>query len=93
MTKLLDFPIPYPGQLPSDDLVNARMMLAAVTTAMEENKGLAPSEAHSLFVILCTVMTKLDVIQIFLDDVECPDLEQQYQAARRLWTVQTGGAS
>lgn len=88
-----DFPIPFPGQLPSDDLVNARMMLSAVASSMESNKGLAPSEAHSLFVIICSVMTHLDIIQIFLDDIDCPDETAQYQAARRLWIRQNGSAS
>lgn len=93
MTKPLDFPIPFPSQLPSDDLVNARMMLAAVAFYMEDGKGLAPSEAQSLFSIICSVMTGLDVIQIFLDDMECPDERAQYQAARRLWVMQNRGAS
>lgn len=90
--KSLDFPLPYPSQCPNDDLGTARLMLSAVAFAMEDGKAMASSEVQSLFSVLCAVMTKLDVIQLFLDDCECPDMEAQCRTARRSWVMQNGGA-
>lgn len=92
MTKPLDFPIPYPGQLPNDDLASARLLLSAVTFYLEDGRNLVSSEVQSLFNVLCAADEKLRVIQLFLDDCECPDMEAQYQAARRSWVMQNGGA-
>lgn len=92
MSNPFDFPIPYPGQLPNDDLATARLLLNAVAFSMEKDKDLAASEVRSLFNVLCAAMTKLEVIDLFLQEVDCPDLEKQYQAARRLWIIQKGGA-
>jgi hypothetical protein len=92
MSKPLDFPIPYPSQLPNDDLGAARMLISAVTTSMEEGGDLASSEVQSLFNVLCAAEEKLSVIQLFLDDCECPDMVTQYQDARRSWILQKGGA-
>lgn len=92
MTKSLDFPIPYPGQRPNDDLANARLLLSAVTFYMEDGRDLASSEVQSLFNVLCAAGEKLEIIQTFLDDCECPDEGAQYQSARRSWVLQKGGA-
>lgn len=88
----LDFPIPYPGQYPNDDLDSARMLLTAVVFYLEDGSALASPEVQSLFSVLCAAMEKLEIIQVFLDDCECPDITRQYQAARRSWVVQKGGA-
>lgn len=91
MSKL-DFPIPFPSQGPNDDLFTARMMLQTVANQMEDCKDMSSSTVQALFSVVCTVMTDLGVIQLFLDDVECPDMEKQYQDARRSWILQNGGA-
>lgn len=91
MTKPLDFPIPYPGQLPDEDLASARLMLEAVAFSMERCEALSSSQAQSIFFVLCAAMEKLEVIQLFLDDSEYPDLERDYLSARRSWVVQKGG--
>ena len=93
MTKALDFPIPYPGQTPNDDLAAARLLLSAVTFYLDDGRDLASSEVQSLFNVLCAADEKLSVIQLFLDDLECVDADTQYQAARRLWIMQKWGAS
>lgn len=92
MTRALDFPIPYPSQHPNDDLASARMLLNTVAFCMEDGKDLRSSEVQCLFSVLCAASEKLDVIQLFLDDCECPDVLEQYQAARRSWVLQKGGA-
>ncbi|KQZ20303.1 hypothetical protein ASD50_21670 [Mesorhizobium sp. Root552] len=93
MSKPLDFPIPFPSQMPNDDLFSARMMIQTVANQMEDGKGLSSSVAQALFSVLCAAMTELKIIQLFLDDVECPDMEKQYQNARRSWVLSNGGAS
>lgn len=92
MTKALDFPIPYPGQLPDEDLASARMMLNAVAFSMENAQPISSPQVQSLFFVLCAAMEKLEVVQLFLDDCDCPNLESDYLAARRLWVMQKGGA-
>lgn len=87
-----NFPIPYPGQHPNDDLASARLLLSTVQFYMEDGANLASSEVQGLFNVLCAASEKLDVIQLFLDDCECPNIEAQYQAARRSWVMQKGGA-
>lgn len=85
------FPIPHPGQLPSDDLDSALLLLSAVGFSMENGKGLAPSKVQSLFSVLCAATEKLEVIQLFLESYKCPDESAQYQDARRSWVMQLGG--
>lgn len=92
MSKPLDFPIPYPGQLPNDDLATARLLIDAVVCSMEDGRNIASAQVQSLFSVLCAARTKIDIVQLFLDDCDCPDMEAQYQAARRLWIMQHGGA-
>jgi len=92
MTEPLDFPIPHPGQNPSDDIATARMLLNVVAFYMEDCDDLASSEVQSLFNVLCAACEKLEAIQLFLDDLECPNMEAQYRAARRSWVMQKGGA-
>lgn len=91
MSKPLDFPIPFPAQSPCDDLFTARMLLQTVANQMEDCKDMPSSAVQPLFSVLCTAMVELRVIQLFLDDVECPDMEKQYQDARRSWIMQNGG--
>lgn len=91
MSKL-NFPLPYPGQLPNNDLAAARSMLNVIASRMEVNADLGKRDVLDLLSVLFEVMEKLEVIQFFLDDCECPDVEQQYQAARRAWVMQYGGA-
>lgn len=91
MSKPLDFPIPFPGQAASDDLGTARLLLSAVVDVMADADHLDSARVQSLFSVLYSVSTKLEIIQLFLDDLECPDQEKQYQAARRLWTLQNAG--
>ena len=92
MSKL-NFPIPHPNQDPSDDLATARLMLNAVAFRLETGEVMPSAEVQSFFKGLCAAAEKLDVIQLFLDDLECVDADTQYQAARRLWIMQKWGAS
>lgn len=92
MSKPLDFPIPYPGQSVNDDLGAARLLLGAVAFGMEEGDILSSLEVQCLFNVLCAATEKLEIIQLFLDDLECPNADEQYRAARRLWIQQKGGA-
>ncbi len=87
-----DFPIPYPSQQPSDDLTSARSLVTMATLYLEDGKELGKTEVSSLFTLIFTAMETLEVIQIFLNNCECPDIEQQYQASRRTWVVQKVGA-
>lgn len=92
MTKSLNFPIPYPGQSALDDLATARLMLSAVQFYLDDSEPLVSQEVQSLFNVLCAAMEKLEIIQLFLDGLECDDIDAQYQDARRLWIMQKGGA-
>jgi hypothetical protein len=75
------------------DVATARLLLSAALNLTEGGDGLDSSEVQSLFSVIFAAATKLDVVQLFLDDLDCPDEEKQYQAARRLWILQNGDAA
>ena len=87
-----NFPVPYPGQSANDDLGATRLLLGAVAFGMEDGDTLSSLEVQCLFNVLCAATEKLEIIQLFLDDLECPNAAEQYLAARRLWVMQKGGA-
>ena len=91
MSEPVDFPLPYPNQLPDEDLASARLMLEAVAFGMESCDALSSARVQSLFFVLCAAMEKLEVIQLLLDDCDHPEMENEYRAARRTWIVQKGG--
>ncbi|HEV7417897.1 MAG TPA: hypothetical protein VGN98_17215 [Tianweitania sediminis] len=87
-----DFPIPYPGTVPGDDLASARLMIKTAMFQMEDSDALASDQVQCLFGVLCAAFDKLEVIQLYMDDHDAPDMAEQYRTARRLWTLSKGGA-
>lgn len=83
----LDFPIPYAGQAPTDDLFAARAFLRVVQSAIERasgsTQGMNKLEANDMLHVVGVVAEKLDTLQRLLDDDAVPGLEDEYKRVRR----------
>lgn len=83
----LDFPIPYAGQAPTDDLFAARSFLRIIHGAIErasgDKRGMSQGEANGMLHVIGVVEDKLDTLQRLLDDKAVPHLAEDYKRVRR----------
>lgn len=82
-----DFPIPYHGTAPTDDLFAARSFLRVVQGAVERasgnSQGMSKTEANDMLHVVGVVAEKLETLQRLLDDDAFPGFEQEYVRVRR----------
>lgn len=82
-----DFPIPYAGQDPTDDLFAARAFLRVVQGAIERAggnpRGMHKSEAVDMLHVIGLVAEHLETLQRLLDDKDVPNLAKVYERVRR----------
>lgn len=82
-----DFPIPYAGTEPTDDLFAARAFLRVVQGAIERAgghpRGMHKSEAVDMLHVIGLVAEHLETLQRLLDDKDVPNLAKVYERVRR----------
>lgn len=82
-----DFPIPYAGQSPTDDLFSARSFLRVLQGAIErasgDPQGMSNGEANDMLHVVGVIAEKLETIQLLLDDEDVPGFHDEYMRVRR----------
>ncbi|MCP8894266.1 hypothetical protein KYK29_04940 [Shinella daejeonensis] len=82
-----NFPIPYAGIMPTDDLFAARAFLRVVQGAIERacgnRHGMSKDEANDMLHVVGTVGDALETLQRLLDDSEIPSMHHEYARIRR----------
>lgn len=91
-----DFPIPYPGTAPNDDLYSARLLLDiifdALLRAASKPRGMNRDEALQSTHVAGLIVEHLATLQRLLDDDAAQSLTKEYQRVRRQEIVERWGA-
>jgi hypothetical protein len=77
MSKPLDFPIPYPGQQPDDDLATILSMLNLVDLIFENNETINSATAQNMRMVLLSSISMLEQLYVFLNDLDLPNSSEK----------------
>ena len=85
------FPIPFPHQLPHDDVTDATAMLQTVYELMSEGRIFGPDFVRQIAVLISLSIEKLGPVSVFLNHQDSKGDAERYGAARREWIKEHGG--